>query len=403
MYKTKTLSILFILGGTLILMSCDPTVEHTNLDVNKQLIGLCFSDITRAGTTDVTTYRGVLLTTTGTGTDYKWKYAGRHGSYRGPAVDPDYSEAMPDTLRPWLTPCQTNPSTGAYVKDDDAFGLRAAYGSYGLTLVSPAVYPQRYYSQDAAVLSPGEETVEQWGYHHWRSYAQTDEHAETVVRIASPHAVSITGNYLNALADPSGRPAYDVPDDVVLRERRATMDIYLKCGGDLTSVSVNSLSLQNVYEEGWYNLAVDSIIDLRLGTEPELLISTKCTFMHGAEAECVATDVCFLPLQYNKAQESDADQYAYNLPELVFDLNGVLNYTLRMPFELKASTHYTLTVTLNNAFVRFDLTATPWEDGGAHAITPEGGIIAYDGSPLLSITPTGWQSSDTVNADHIQE
>lgn len=399
------LSLLLLLGDMIIVASCNPTVEPTASDTKEQFIGLRFSDATRAGSSATTTYRGILLTTTGTGTEYKWKYAGRHGSYRGPEIDPDYRDAMPDTLRPWLTPCQTDPTTGSWQADGDAFGLRATYGSYGLTLVSPAVYPKSYLSHDAAIYSPGIETAEQWGYHHWRSYAQAAAHNETVVRIASPHAVSITGNYMNASTDPSGRPVYDVPDAVVLHERRATMDIYLRCGDDLASATVRRLSLQNIYEEGWYCLAVDSLIDLRLGTEAEVLISEESprTFVYGAEAECIASDVCFLPLQYNKAQPNDADQYVYALPELIFDLNGVLTYTLRMPFEFKASTHYMLTVTLNSAFVRFDLSATSWENGGMHAITPDGGIIAYDGSPLLTITPTSWQSGGTVNADHIQE
>ena len=405
MYRMKNLSLLLLVGALVLVTSCDPAVSTDATDAEEHLIGLRLGAGTRAGSTDATTYRAILLTSTGTGTVYKWKYADRHGSYRGPAVDPDYSEAMPGTLRPWLTPCRTDPSTGEWQADDDAFGLRATYGSYGLTLVSPAVYPQRYDSHDAAALTPGKETVEQWGYHHLRSRTQANAAGETVVRIASPHAVSVTGNYLNASADPSGRPVYDVPDEVVLRERRATMDIFLRCGDDLASATVRSLSLQNIYEEGWYSLAVDSFIDLRLGTEPQVLIAegSPRTFMHGAEAERVAENVCFLPLQYNKADQYNTDQYVYALPELVFDLNGVLTYTLRMPFEFKASTHYTLTVTLNSAFVRFDLTANPWEDGGTHAITPDGGIVAYGGSPLLTITPAGWESGGSLSADGIQE
>ena len=401
MYCMKNLSLLLLVGGLVLVTSCDPAVSTDATDAEEHLIGLRLSDATRAGSTAATTYRGILLTTTGTGTEYKWKYTGRHGSYRGPEVDPDYRDVIPDTLRPWLTPCHTNPTTGAWLEDGDAWGLRAPYGSYGLTLVSPAVYPKSYLSHDAAIYSPGIETVEQWGYHHWRTYAQANDHNETVVRIASPHAVSITGNYMNASADPSGRPVYDVPDAVVLYERRATMDIRLRCGDDLASATVNSLSLQNVYEEGWYCFAVDSIIDVTLGTTPEVLIASPMTFLHGAEPVTVASDVCFLPFQYNKAQQYDADQYVYALPELVFDLNGVLTYTMRLPFDMKASTHYTLTVTLNSAFVRFDLTANDWEDGGTHPITPDGGIVAYDGSPLLTITPTNWQPGGSIDAEGI--
>ena len=283
---------------------------------------------TKAGSSADVTYRTVLF-------QYDAVYA--HYSaylYNGSYRDKDAKE--------WMTPCQVNGTTGEWIADGSAYGLRAAEnGSYRLGIVSPAVQP------DWLVYGGLGGTATRWGYHLNRT--------GDCVKISHPASVTVTGNHMNR------KFIYQASANELV-DRRAKLTVRLQCGEDLTSVHVNKVVLKNFYTEGYYDFGTDSLYDFTLDGAGEVLHDSgdpEIELQNGAAATEVCTDFYLFSLNYDRI---DAEyHFIYDVPQLEITMgDGVVLVPIHYLFKPQHS--YTYTLSINSAFIKMAITALPWDD-----------------------------------------
>lgn len=329
--------ILFLILGFMVLGCGESEDAIDNMDDLDEHVDLSFTmKGTRSGSTSSTTYRA-MLHHVGTIQDVH-PYTGTSGTYRGPNTDE----------RVWLTACQVNSTTGVWQQDTHQYGLRASRGSYYLSFVSPGVAPQQYqYNEET-------ESYEKWGFLHHRQ----PQAGEPELYICKPYYIrSLTGNHLN------GEYVHDVPDSVILKERRAKITVRLKCGEDLLSATVKKLGWSNLYESAYYNLAIDSLDNMTLSASTDTVMvyepATPLTLLHGGEPVEVCKDFFLFPFYY--AKKDEFDNYVYDVPELdIYVAQGVAK--LKVFHNIEPQYSYTYTVTINSAYVSVVVTAAPWDE-----------------------------------------
>lgn len=283
---------------------------------------------TKAGSTADVTYRTVLF-----------QYDAVYNHYSTYLYDGSYRDK---DAKEWMTPCQVNSTTGEWIADGSAYGLRASQnGTYRLGIVSPAVQP------DWLVYGGLGGTATRWGYHLNRT--------GDCVKISHPTNVTVAGNHMN-------RKFIYQANANELVDRRAKLTVRFECGEDLASVHVNKVVLKNFYSEGYYDFGTDSLYNFTLDDVGVVLHDTtdpEIELLNGATATEVCTDFYLFSLNYD---EIDADyHFIYDVPQLEITMgDGVVLVPIHYLFKPQHS--YTYTLSINSAFVKMAITALPWDD-----------------------------------------
>ena len=322
--KIRTTIILSVL--TAVTAACSRSGSDAPQDFEP--VELQISMGTKAGSPGDVTYRTVLF-----GYDAVYSHYSAYlynGSYR--AKD----------AKEWMTPCQVNNTTGEWIADGSAYGLRASQnGTYRLSIVSPAVQP------DWLVYGGLGGTASRWGYHLSRTGAG--------LKISHPVNVTVAGNHLN-------RKFVYQANASELIDRRAKVTVKMVCGEDLASVHVNKVMLKNIYTDACYDFGTDSLFDFTLDATGEVLHDIgdpEIELLHGEAATTVCSDFNLFALNYNRI---DADyHFIYDVPQLEVTMGeGVV----LVPFHylLRPQYSYTYTLSVNSAFIKMSITVQPWND-----------------------------------------
>jgi len=327
------------LFAALLISSCSENNPETGVD-GEQLVEYGFRMRgTKSGSPADTTYRAILLAANGNPGVYPYitrNYQPVSGSYR--------AHESGDTT--WLSPCQVNTTTGEWIADDHLYGLRYTRGSYFLTFVSPAVAPQQYKWNETT------HRYEEWGFLHHRQPVSGEPH----LFISSPVLIdSLEGNHIKNQA------VYDVPDDVVLKERRAKVQLQIKCGDDLPSVTVKKIGWSNTYESAYYNLRLDTLDTFTLApsTDTVFVRETPIIVNNGDAPAVIDSTIYLFPLRYS--QKDSHDEYIYDIPEIDFYIAQRV-VKLQMLHNLTSQYTYTYTVTINSMYANVDVTSAPWDE-----------------------------------------
>jgi len=334
MFKTE----LYIMTSILLaagLQSCSEpdsvtTPEEETVDYGFTVAG------TKSGDSGATTYRAMLLSASGVQGTYPYiNNAVPSGTYRGPETDE----------RAWLTACKVNGATGVWEEDNHKYGLRANRGSYYLSFVSPAVAPSQYKWNETT------KKYEEWGF-PLKRVLQADE---PVLSISSPKKInSLTGNHLEK------EYVYDVPDDVVLMERRSKVTLKLKCGDDLESATVGKVSWTEVYEDCWYNLRLDSLDTFTLSADT-IDVYTPAVPLVISKGDSVEVCSGFYLFSLYYAQKDEHDEYVFRTPTINLSVAQGLA-SLKVFQNLRPQYEYTYTITINSAYVTVSVSSRPWDE-----------------------------------------
>ena len=281
---------------------------------------------TKAGSPSDATYRTVLFSYNDLSEYYGSKYT---GSYRE------------KDAKDWMTPCQVNATTGAWIADGSEYGLRASKsGNYKLCLVTPAIQP------DWFTVGLGG-NYSKWGYHLHRT--------GDAVKISSPVSVNVAGNHINR------KWVYEASANE-MKERRAKVTVKLECGEDLTAVHVNKLMFKNIYSDAYYDFASDSLLDLTLDAVGEILHDSGdpvIELLNGEPATTVYSDFNLFALDYNRIDNDY--HFIYDVPQLEVTM-GEASVLVPFNYEVKPQHSYTYTVTVNSTFIKLSIAVLPWDE-----------------------------------------
>ena len=329
----------------LVLAGCSLATDRLATENDEKLIDVQLSLPAKAGSASDVTYRALLLHTIGN-TLSSGLYTGLSGSYR--QKDP----------KEWMTPCEVD-TDGIWIADDGAYGLRAPHGGYALCLASPAKKPDWLVYEASRLVKAG----------------YTLQRDGAPISFSKAYNVEVGGNHLDR------EYVHQIPPERILREMRSKLTIKFRCGDDLEKVQVKEVRAKDEYSVAHYNMALDSLeaftVDtLGLTIYPES--SPQLELLNGAAPVTVATDFYLFSLDYSSIDEDY--HYNYMTPKLVLKLGGG---SVAVPFlhKMLPQTSYEYVLTINSAFVSFDLNIIPWE--GASGQTPvvgpvESGSMAFD-------------------------
>lgn len=273
----------------------------------------------------------------------------------------------------WNEPCAVD-AEGGYTQYDCSKGLRYNYingsGPLYLCMVSPAFAPEKY------TVSKGDFSEnELYGYRQSR-VRLPDE----VQYVSNPLSVTLRGIYLD------NQEVFHA-DSIKLKEHRSKLSVAIACGDDISSVTVRSIEMADVYGSAYYNFFHGyqaPVIDTVMAYQPD----APKVFHTGETAEQVMTDFYLLSNDYSRTDEYGAPYYT--VPQMLIAIGAEEDgpvIKIPLTYDFKPQYQYDLTVIVNSVYLSLHVSALPWD------VSPDSGDVV-ENPPAVTILYSfeGWEN-----------
>ena len=285
-------------------------------------------------------------------------------------------------------------SDGNFIEDSE-WGLRAVEGDYKLFLVyPPREDSQVEYNDDdyigkrgykvtripsvTGITGGNEDFANSTGKWSTKSVTSDDDFAFSEVV-----DVTLDGVYLKRRNESSTSYIFDA-STMMLKKKRSKVKVTFKCGNDIPGVTLESISLNNIINEGYYNPAEQvlyydrNLESIRIYENGDGLFVSK-----NSQADIGDAEHYILSMDYS---ERDYDGTAkWPQPEISVYFKGA-EETLTTPLAINLlPLHvYSIDITVNSTQVSIDVSTAPWDE--VHS----GGTIEDQEDWNIVINTPGW-------------
>lgn len=290
---------------------------------------------------------------------------------------------------------------GDFIESSE-WGLRAVAGDYKLYIVYPpeedeAVgynyddyigkrgYKVTRIPSDLDLTGDTEDLIQKDGNWGTKSVAAEDDFAFSEVV-----DVTVDGVYLKRKTESSSSYIFDA-STMTLKKKRSKIKVTFKCGNDISGVTLKSISINNIINEGYYNPAEQALYYDRNLESIKIYDNEDGLFVgKNAQAEIGDVEHYIISMDYN---EKDYNGEAiWPQPVIAVNFKGA-EEALTTPLAVNfLPLHvYSIDITVNSAKITIEVNTTHWEDESSDT-----SIADPEQSWSIVINKPGWIEKEEI-------
>lgn len=265
---------------------------------------------------------------------------------------------------------------GDFIEDSE-WGLRAVAGNYRLFIVYPPEEGEEVeYSYDDyrgkrgykvtripsdIGFTGGIEDFLNSGGSWTKSVSDEDDFAFSDVV-----DVTLDGVYLKRKNESATSYIFDA-STMKLKKKRSKIKVTFKCGNDITGVTLESIRINNIINEGYYNPAEQALYYDRNLESIEIYDNEDGLFVgKNTQADIGDTEDYIISMDYNEKDYNG--EAVWPQPVISVKFKGADEaLTTPLAMNLQPLHVYSIDITVNSAKIKIDVSSTSWDEASSDA------------------------------------
>ena len=202
--------------------------------------------------------------------------------------------------------------------------------------------------------------------------------------------VTLDGVYLKRRNESSTSYIFDA-STMMLKKKRSKVKVTFKCGNDIPGVTLESISINNIINEGYYNPAEQALYydrnleSIRIYENGDGLFVGK-----NSQADIGDAEHYILSMDYNEKDYNG--EAVWPQPVISVKFKGADEaLTTPLAMNLQPLHVYSIDITVNSAKITIDVSSTSWDEASSDAT-----IADPEESWSIVINKPGWIEKEEI-------